>query len=290
MIVGWLAAAAAAADPYAVVLGVAQDGGHPQLGCTRSCCAPSRGRHLPASLGLVDPDTGRRWLVDASPALPEQWSRWMGAGPVTLDGVLLTHAHIGHYLGLAQLGREVMGATGVPVYAMPRMAAFLRDNGPWSQLVDLGQIALAPVAAGVPVTLGPFTATAWTVPHRDEFSETVAWTIAGPRGRLLWLPDLDAWDRWDRALPEVLAGVDVAYVDGTFFADGELQRDMRQIPHPRVVETLARVSSLPASERAKVRFVHLNHTNPALDPTSEAWAAVAAAGARVAVEGEQIPL
>ena len=289
MIIGWVAAAAAA-DPYAVVLGVAQDGGHPQVGCTRSCCAPDRGRHLPASLGLVDPDTGRRWIVDATPAFPEQWSGLMGAGPATLEGVLLTHAHIGHYLGLAHLGREVMGASGVPVYAMPRMAAFLRENGPWSQLVDLGQIALKPVAAGVPVALGPFTATAWVVPHRDEFSETVAWTIAGPHGRLLWLPDLDAWDRWDRGLSEVLAGVDVAYVDGTFYADGELQRDMRQIPHPRVVETLARVSALPASERAKLRFVHLNHTNPALDPTSEAWAAVRAAGARVAVEGERIPL
>jgi pyrroloquinoline quinone biosynthesis protein B len=288
-------ALAAGPEPFAVVLGVAQDGGHPQPGCRRGCCAPERGAHLPASLGLVDPATGGRWLVDATPALPAQLARLDAAAPPRtsgppVDGILLTHAHMGHYTGLMYLGREVMGASNVPVWAMPRMADFLRAAGPWSLLVSLGNIAITEVTAGQPVRFGPFTATAMQVPHRDELSETVAWRIAGPSHSLLWLPDLDAWSRWDHALPEVLSTVDAAYIDATFFADGELSRDMSEIPHPRVRETLALIAGLPAAERAKVHFVHLNHTNPALDPTSAAAAEVRAGGASVAVEGERFGL
>eukprot|EP00957_Ditylum_brightwellii_P156501 11911053-Ditylum_brightwellii.AAC.1 len=58
----------------------------------------------------------------------------------TPDGIFLTHAHIGHYTGLMYLGREALGAVDVPVYAMPRMRSFLKNNGPWSQLVSLGNI------------------------------------------------------------------------------------------------------------------------------------------------------
>lgn len=289
-----LLAFAALASPYAVVLGVAQDGGHPQVGCSKTCCAPEKGRHLPASLGLVDPDTGGRWMVDATPAFLEQATTLAklaprATGPL-VDGILLTHAHVGHYAGLMHLGREVMGASAVSVWAMPRMAGFLASNGPWSQLVSLRNIALTQVTAGQPAKVGPFTATPLVVPHRDEFSETVAWRIAGPERSLLWMPDLDAWARWDRTLADVLATVEVAYVDGTFFADGELGRDMSEIPHPRVRETLALVAGLPADQRAKLRFVHLNHTNPALDPTSAAYAEVVGAGAKVAAEGERVPL
>ncbi len=276
-----------------MVLGIAQDGGHPQAGCHAACCAPTAGHHLPASLGLIDGDS--RWIIDATPAFPEQLARLDALAPRTtgppVDGVLLTHAHVGHYAGLVHLGREVMGANGVPVYAMPRMAGFLRDNGPWSLLVQLANIALRPVVAGEAVSLGDhLRATPTLVPHRDEFSETVAWTIQGPSGSVLWLPDLDAWDRWDRDLAAVLAGVTTAYVDGTFFADGELARDMSVVPHPRVQETLAKIAGLPAAERAKIHFVHLNHTNRALDASSPQHAAVRAAGSFVAVEGETTPL
>ncbi|MCB0316049.1 MAG: pyrroloquinoline quinone biosynthesis protein PqqB, partial [Calditrichaeota bacterium] len=65
-----------------------------------------------------------------------------GDGSPIPTGIFLTHAHIGHYSGLTQLGREVIGAGGVPVYAMPRMETFLRSNGPWDQLVSLQNISL----------------------------------------------------------------------------------------------------------------------------------------------------
>jgi len=291
---------AAASGPYALVLGVAQDGGYPQAGTKEdSAWEDASRRRLVASLGIVDPVSGERWLVDCTPDFPAQLHRLDLAAPVPsspgLAGILLTHAHIGHYTGLMYLGREAMNAHAVPVYAMPRMDAFLRGNGPWEMLVRLGNVELRPLAAGEPVTLDArLTATPIVVPHRDEYSETVAFRIAGPVHSLLWLPDIDKWERWDAQgtrLEDVLATVDVAYLDGTFFADGEVPgRPMAEIPHPFVRETLARLAALPAAERAKVRFVHLNRSTPLVRGDAAALAEVARAGMQVAREGERTAL
>jgi pyrroloquinoline quinone biosynthesis protein B len=276
--------------PEVIVLGIAQDGGHPQAGCTKACCRdawddPSRG-HRVASLAVVD--DGQAWIVDATPDFPHQLH---ALGDVELAGILLTHAHMGHYTGLLELGREAMGADHVPVHALPRMKAMLEQQEPWALLVRLGHIVPTAAVAGEPVALGArVTATPFLVPHRDELSETVGWTIRGPHTTVVWLPDIDKWERWDTPLETLLAGTDVAYVDGTFFADGELGRDMSSIPHPFVSETMARLKPTDAATRAKVRFVHLNHTNPALDPKSDASRAIREAGMAVAVEGERVRL
>lgn len=274
--------------PYAVVLGVAQDAGHPQAACTRSCCAaafddPSRG-HRVSSVGLVDGD--HRVLLDATPDLPAQLHAFSPTGRV--DAILPTHGHIGHYTGLMYLGREAMGASGVPVFVMPRMRALLVDHAPWSQLVALGQVVLRPLVDGQPIQVSPrLTVTPFLVPHRDELSETVGFRVEGPGGSLAYVPDIDKWSRWDVAIEQLVASVDVALLDGTFYADGEISRDMAEVPHPFVVETLARFADEPPEVRARVHLIHLNHTNPLLDPTSAAAAAVRAAGMSVAEEGDR---
>jgi len=284
------------AAPFTVVLGIAQDGGVPQAGSFGDARwnDPARRRHV-VSLGLVDPASGRRFVFDATPDFPRQLLELHrisgGAARPAIDGVFLTHAHIGHYTGLMYLGREAVGASKVPTHAMPRMRAFLETNGPWSQLVALGNIELRPLSAGQSVEPIPgVRVTPVPVPHRGEFSETVAFRIAGSARSVLWLPDIDTWREWDELgtrLEDALASVDVAYLDGCFFADGELPgRDMSRIPHPPIMDTITRLASLPLSVRAKVRFVHLNHTNPALDPQSDAARVIRDAGMRVAEEGE----
>jgi pyrroloquinoline quinone biosynthesis protein B len=280
-----------------VVLGIAQDGGVPQAGTTDEAAWQPAARRLVTSLALIDSTADKRYLFEATPDFPEQLHLLDRLAPTSarpgLEGIFLTHAHIGHYLGLAHLGREVMGAKQVPVWAMPRMAEFLRTNGPWSQLVELGNIALRPLAAGQPVDLGSgLSVTPILVPHRDEYSETVAFIIRGPRRSALFLPDIDKWEKLDQRgvrIEELIAQVDVAYVDGTFFADGEIPgRAMQDIPHPFIRESLARFAALPATERAKVRFIHLNRTNPALDPNGPAAQEIRAAGCGIAVEGEEL--
>ena len=287
--------------PYLLLLGTAQDGGYPQIGCRQELCRvaredPVRGRRVVSAL-VVAPEQGRRWLVDATPDLPAQIELARGHGepprdgrgrPPLFDGIFLTHAHIGHYTGLMHLGREAYGSEATPTFVTASMGRFLRENGPWSLLVEAGHLELVECATGEAVELVPgLSITPLPVPHRGEYSDTVAFLIRGPRRTLLYLPDIDSWEEWQVAIEDLLREVDVALVDGTFFGQGELPgRDMNTVPHPLITSSMARFAPLPVEERAKVRFFHLNHTNPALDPWSDAAARIRAAGMAVARDGE----
>ena len=281
-----------------VVLGVGQDAGVPQAGSTdHPGWDDASLRRFATSLAVFDGE-GRRWLFEATPdfkyqlaALDRIAPRPPGSATPVLAGVFLTHAHIGHYTGLMMLGHESMGAQRVPVHAMPRMAEFLRTNGPWSQLVRYENIVLHEMAADRAVVLdGGLTVTPFLVPHRQEFSEVVGYRITGPAKTVLFIPDIDRWEDWDQDLATVLAGVDVAYVDATFYANGEIPgRDMSGFPHPFITTTMDRLQHLDADERAKVRFIHLNHTNPALYEGPER-AEILRRGFRVAEEGELLDL
>lgn len=285
-------AAAAPARPYVLVLGIAQDGGIPQAGCRKSCCTSGRHEDV-ASLALVDPAAQRWWLFDATPDFRAQLARVAAAAPAcSLAGIFLTHAHIGHYTGLMHLGREAMGAHDVPVWAMPRMTGFLSGNGPWDQLVRLHNIALHALQADTLVSLGDsLSVTPFRVPHRDEYSETVGFRIASARGEVVFVPDIDKWERWDRDVGALVAHASAAYLDGTFFDGDELPgRDMNEIPHPFVVESLARFAPLPPSVRARIHFIHLNHTNRAAIAGTAERGRVEAAGCRVASAGERTAL
>lgn len=290
LLFGWFLAAAAAstANPSAVVLGIAQDGGVPHAGCHQRLCVEARRdpskRRLVASLGLVDPRTGGRYLIDATPDFGAQMER-LGGLP---DAILLTHAHIGHYLGLAQLGREVLNARRVPVFCTPSMAKFLRENRPWARLVDAGNVDVRELEPGVELELTPsLHVTAIRVPHRDEDSDTVAYLVRGPSRRLLWLPDIDKWEKWKESLPALIGDPTlVAFVDGTFSMADEIPgRSIAEIPHPLVSETVRLFGDDPPRER--VFFVHLNHTNrllwdrKALEDLEKRGFAVAREGMRI---------
>jgi len=290
-----LAAMAAAAklspSPVeAIVLGVAQDGGVPHLGCSQDLCRRARRdpamRRSVASLGLIDSSAGKRFVIDATPDFGIQVDR-LGGMP---DAILLTHAHIGHFLGLAQLGREVLNARSVPVYCTPSMGRFLRDNRPWSRLVTTENIEIREIEPGVEFELtAQLHATAVRVPHRDEDSDTVAFLIRGPSRQLLWLPDIDKWEKWDRRIEDLVRSVDVAFLDGTFFSADEIPgRSIADIPHPLVPETVDRLA-LAAAPPGRVCFVHLNHTNR-LYWDKAAVASLARRGFCVAHEGDRRPL
>ena len=290
--------AAGGEAPYLYILGVAQDAGYPQTGCYQPHCMPGwRDRDLrrnAASLGLIDPPGHRKYMFDATPGFPEQLYALETEAPSAqyeMAGIFLTHAHIGHYTGLMFLGHEAMGASGIPVYAMPRMRSFLETNGPWSQLVDYRNIELKALQDSQGLELGALTVTPFLVPHRDEFSETVGYRIEGPQKSAVFIPDIDKWSDWQTDLRELVKGVDYALLDATFFADGELPgRDMSKVPHPFVVETMTLLEALPAAERDKVWFIHLNHTNPLLDNDSDESRLVRSKGFHIATEGIRLDL
>lgn len=278
-----------------VILGNAQDAGKPQIGNHDDPAWRDPKLIAPAtSAALIDAESGKRFLFDASPDIKAQLfvlSQITGDEKFKLDGIFLTHGHIGHYLGLAFLGREAMGANGIPVFAMPRMAAFLRSNGPWDQLVELGNIVLKPLSDGTSVKAGSALVTPFLVPHRGEYTETVGYRIEGGSKSAIYLPDIDSWDEWaaqGTALTDVIKTNDFIFIDGTFYNGDELPgRDMSKIPHPTMVTTMTRLKSLEPEHRRKVYFIHLNHTNPAFDRQSEAFGDIELGGYKIAAPGQR---
>jgi pyrroloquinoline quinone biosynthesis protein B len=269
----------APADWELVVLGIAQDAGIPQLSCLEQRCSDIRaGRRKAekvASVGVVDRVSGQAFLFDATPDMHAQIHALTGGR--LPDGIFLTHAHIGHYTGLMYLGKESTAAKGVPVYATRRMSDFLAANGPWSLLVKDGHIAVRVVTTGTEASIGgELTVTPIQVPHRDEFTDTVGYIIQGPRARVFFVPDTDRWETWTRSIRELADQMDVLLVDGTFASASELKgRKIEEIPHPLMSATRA----LLRGTRAKLWFIHLNHTNTELDTAAD-----------VVKEGQRFPI
>ena len=261
--------------PYLLVLGVAQDAGYPQWACKKECCSnlPEDQGRMVSSIALVDPVSNESWIFDASPDFTEQCQLLATHlnNKELPDGIFLTHGHIGHYTGLMFLGRESLSAKNLPVYGMPRMRTFLKNNGPWDQLVTLNNIELRPLSKDSTIVLNSrLSVIPIEVPHRDEYTETVGYIIQNNTRKALFIPDIDKWHKWNRSIVQLVKEVDIALLDATFFKDGEIQRDMNEVPHPFVEESMALFDSLVPKHRAKIYFTHFNHTNPLLNEHSEA--------------------
>jgi pyrroloquinoline quinone biosynthesis protein B len=287
-------------ETYLMVLGNVQDAGYPQIGCMKACCKehwnPAAQQKMITSLGIVDKKSKQTWLFEASPDFKYQTkllSDQLNPTNFTLPkGIFLTHGHIGHYVGLMHLGREAMGADKVPVYAMPRMKNYLETSGPWSQLVALHNIDLQSLKADSLMELTEeIQVIPFLVPHRGEYTETVGYRIISSKKKILFIPDIDKWNKWERDIIKEIQAVDIALLDATFFKNGEVgNRDMSEIPHPFVEESMNLFEVLSKEERAKVHFIHFNHTNPILQENSAAKKEVLKKGYRIAEEGLKIAL
>ncbi len=282
------------------VLGTLQDGGSPHAGCIKDCCKdlflkPNH-QNMVTSLGLVDQVNKKYWLFEASPDFSRQIKilnkNFVFNHSEAPDGSFITHAHLGHYAGLMYLGKEAMNANGAEVFAMPRLKNFLETNGPWSQLVNLKNIHLNILKKDSVITLSNnFKMIPFVVPHRDEFSETVGYKIIGPNKSMLFIPDIDKWEKWDRSIIEEIKKVDVAFIDGTFYNAQEINnRNIKDIPHPFVIETIRLFKELPKTEKSKIHFIHFNHTNKFLLKGSEEYNKVLKAGFNVSEFNSRINL
>ena len=258
-----------------IVLGTIQDAGSPHIGCKKECCKdlfsnPDKNRQVVA-LGLVDNNYSKKYLFEATPDIAKQMKALLKDAIQNkneiVDGIFLTHAHIGHYTGLMYLGKEAANAKNVNVFAMPRMKKYLETNGPWSQLVTNKNISLTQIEKEQSISLTPnLMVTPFLVPHRDEYSETVGYRIKGPNKTALFIPDIDKWNKWDKSIVEEIKKVDYAFLDATFYSGKEINnRDISQIPHPFIIESLEMFKTLDSIERKKVIFIHFNHTNPVID-------------------------
>ncbi|MBL4605028.1 MAG: pyrroloquinoline quinone biosynthesis protein PqqB [Flavobacteriaceae bacterium] len=283
---------------YITILGTAQDGGFPHIGCQKECCSnfyngTSKKKHI-VSLGLVDKQSNQKWLFEATPDISTQLANLEQNHLKTnriIDGVFLTHAHIGHYAGLIYFGREALGKKDIKVYVMPKMKEFLTTNGPWSQLVDLQNIVFSDLQKDSTIRLSSsLKVTPFLVPHRDEFSETVGYKIEGPKKTALFIPDINKWHLWKKSIVEEVKKVDYAFLDATFFKNGEINRPMSEVPHPFIEETVHLFKNEALETKNKVFFIHFNHTNPALQINSKERKELEVLGFHFATEGHNFEL
>ena len=263
-------------SPFVYVLGNVQDAGLPHIGCESKICLDAfneNKQHYVTSIALIDKENQEYSLFDVTPNITEQLlmiGRDIFQQFILPHNIFITHAHIGHYTGLMYFGREALGSKGIKVNVLPRMYDFISNNGPWSQLVKLGNISLNKINFRDNIELKPnLSVIPIQVPHRDEFSETAAFLIQGPNKAALYLPDIDKWSKWSISLIEILKNVDYAFIDATFYTNDEINRDIDEIPHPLVIETMDLLSELLDYQKDKVYFIHMNHTNQMLDPNSD---------------------
>jgi pyrroloquinoline quinone biosynthesis protein B len=259
---------------YIKILGVAQDGGYPHAGCSKQCCSSTWKndslRKYVVSFALIDSITNQWWLFEATPDIKFQLEEFREStgGKFTYlpQGIFLTHAHIGHYAGLIQFGKEVMSSKEIPVYVLPRFKTFLETNGPWSQLVNLNNIVIHLLKADSVFHLtNQIQIETFIVPHRDEYSETAGFKIFTPEKKYLFIPDIDKWEKWNRDVVKEVMSVDVALIDATFYSNTELPgRAMSEVPHPMVSETMELFRNKDGAVKKKIYFIHFNHTNPLL--------------------------
>ncbi len=281
---------------FIYILGVAQDGGYPQAGCLKQCCVRVINKpylqRMVTSIAIVDNIKNQCWIFDATPDFPQQLHLINeitdSSNPVKIAGVFLTHAHIGHYTGLIHLGHEVMGAKNIPVYTMPRMTNFINNNGPWNQLITKNNIQIDTITDESVINISDqISIIPFSVPHRDEFSETVGYQIKGPNNSILFIPDIDKWNLWDKNIITEVNSNDYLLLDGTFYNGNELpERDMSEIPHPFVVESMELFKQIPKVEKNKIHFIHFNHTNPLNNPKSNEFNLLINKGFNVANQGQ----
>ena len=282
---------------YIYILGNTQDAGLPHIGCQHPFCEDSFNvyeEHYTTSIAVVNSDLKKYILFEATPDITFQLNNLkknIFDEFLLPESIYITHAHIGHYTGLMYFGREALGAKDLIVKVLPRMSNFLQNNGPWSQLVDINNIKIEELNFESSTDeLKNISVTPVQVPHRDEYSETAGYIIKGKNKKALFIPDIDKWEKWDRDLGQLVKEFDFLLIDATFYDSKEINRDISEIPHPLVTETIDLLSGLDLKNRNKVYFIHMNHTNMMLNPDSDLSKLVTSKGFNIARLGQKLYL
>ncbi len=247
-----------------IILGSGQDVGIPHIGCYCEVCEIARKdvkfRRFGPSVAVINAEKPAAYMFDASPDIKYQFDMihdimpvdW-AAGQKPVEGIFLTHAHIGHYEGLMQLGKEGMDIRNLLVYCTPKMKEFLRENFPFSYLVARKNIDIREIRPEETFTFDGFEVRAFGVPHRNEIADTFAFEIVANK-KVIYLPDIDDWNEDSlRRIKEA----DIALIDGTFYREEELTR-FAAVPHPPIREAIKKLEGL----KTEIYFTHINHTNP----------------------------
>ena len=265
------------------ILGIAQDAGIPQAGCSCERCSNAHDnpelKRYPVSIGVEGLD-GSKHLIEVTKNLSEQLRLWSGNNIEQKifipDSVTITHLHLGHIEGIGQFGKPVMGLKELPIYLSQMNNDSIQKRNDIRLMIEEGNIRLLSRNHFQPTNDCGFTLEFISIPHRSELGDTSAILIKGPKKNLLFMPDQDSWsDTLDsfsvRSIRELLTSlrIDIALVDGTFWNLNELPgRDLSKIPHPTIEDSIHYLGMKKIND-PDISFIHLNHSNPVNDHNSE---------------------
>jgi len=264
------------------ILGNVQDGGVPHLGCDCDVCEAAREdqrnqRYVGALMVKENDDKDTiRYLIDATPDI-----KYQIRGDY-LDGVFLSHGHLGHIAGLPFFGTESLDTNQLSVFCTPEMRQFIMNNDPFRLLVDRNQIEIEKKSDGEKAEIQGGSIEFRNVLHRYVNTDTTSFMIRGEDKSLYYLTDIDEWT--DEAA-ETVREADIAIIDGTFWTKDEIGR-YDEVPHPTIKESMDRFDD----SDTEIYFTHLNHTNPVLREDSEERQKVEERGYNVAEKGIEIEL
>ena len=292
-----------------IVLGAAAGGGLPQWNCGCRNCADARAGLIPrmTQSSVAASVDGVSWAVlNASPDIRAQVDACPQMHPPGLRGspiasVVLTNGDIDHIAGLLTLREK----TGFDVYATSAGLDILQTNSVFGvldpSLVAQHQIELdmsfepVPGLTGTPFAgpgKGALVLEGDSLNLEEVGEQTVGLLLEDGTSRAAYVPGCAAIPDW---LIDRLGGVDLLLFDGTVWNNDDMQRTgtgvktgarMGHVPLNGALGSLERLSGL---EGRKV-FIHINNTNPILQPASSERAVVEASGWDIAFDGMEIAL
>jgi pyrroloquinoline quinone biosynthesis protein B len=296
------------------VLGVAAGGGFPQWNCACDLCARCRRGEGPeptthAGIAVRGDGGGGWWLANATPdvlaqieAHPDLWPG-PAARSTPITSVVLTDAEFDHTIGLLLL-RE--GAS-LDVWATPAVLDILHDDFPvrrlveryasfhWRELTPGEPAEVVPGVDVTPLAISDRCPRFSREPERPDAVVALRIEDRSSGGSALWSPQVGAWTDEIR---DAVAGVDVAFVDGTFWVGDELSgagagtRGAAAMGHLPLSgpDGLAAHYAATGGDGVRRLLAHINNTNPILDPASPERAELAALGIEIAPSGTSLDL
>lgn len=243
------------------VLGNTQDGGVPHLECGCDVCEaarenPEKQKHNASIMVKEGSENDTiRYLIDATPDV-----RYQIKGDY-LDGVFISHGHLGHVTGLMEFGEEGCDKTDLPLYISDKTEDYFRKNDPFRLLIDKGNVEVMNFNDGDEVEIRGGCIEAHEAKHNRVNTDTLSFMIYGEDKKLFYIADIHEWT--EKTL-NLMQQADIAIVDGTFWNEEEIER-YEEVPHPVMKETM----HLAEEWDTDIYFTHLNHTNPALREDTE---------------------
>ena len=289
-----------------LILGAAAGGGVPQWNCGCRNCTDARKGHIPSlsQSSIAVSGDGLSWAVlNASPDIRDQLARAPQLAPEGLRGtpieaIVLTNGDVDHVAGLLTLREK----TAFDLYATAEIHAALAEN-PIMGVMDPELVARKPFALGQTIHAGGVAIECFAVPGKvplykeagevktDEVSETTIGLMLRAEGRrVAYIPGCAAIPD---DLLERIGGADLLLFDGTVWENEEMPkmgagqktgRRMGHIPMSGPDGSMARFQGFGGR---KV-YIHINNTNPVLQPEAPERKALEAAGWTLALDGMEI--